>query len=129
MSDVEQRRRLWNVPCCISRENITPTTCSAQLIRLDQFLGPLHKEQPQIYLPRHGTAPLNDAIPMSNVFTQTSPALGISFCLITVRLGTTTPEIRKDSWGSSQRIRVSRMLPVSDPQNSGLVTPTAPGEK
>jgi len=54
---------------------------------------------------------------------MSSPALGISFCLIIVRLGTITPQSRKASWGDSQRSRSSRMLPASDPRHSELPIP------
>lgn len=46
---------------------------------------------------------------------QTCPAVGISFCLIIVRLGAISPEVREDSWESSQR---SRTLPVSNSRHS-----------
>jgi len=50
----------------------------------------------------------------------TSPTIGISFCLIIVRLGMTAPEVREDGWGSSQRSRVSRMMPIFASQPSTL---------
>ena len=50
---------------------------------------------------------------------QTSPIVGISFCLIIVRLGFMTPEVRDDSWQSSQRSRSSR-APTSDSRSSGI---------
>lgn len=51
---------------------------------------------------------------------MTSPAVGISFCLIIVRLGTITTEVREDSWESTQRSRTSRILPVTDSRVSRL---------
>ncbi|KAF9646495.1 hypothetical protein BDM02DRAFT_3188775 [Thelephora ganbajun] len=51
---------------------------------------------------------------------MTSPVVGISFCLIIVRLGTMTPEVREDSWESFQRSQVSKILPVSDLRQSKL---------
>jgi len=52
---------------------------------------------------------------------MTSPVVGISFCLIIVRLGTVTPEIREDTWESSERSRASKY--VSDSRASRLAVP------
>ena len=54
---------------------------------------------------------------------QTSPVVGISFCLIIFRLGAMAPEVREDSWGSSQRSHASRVLPFPDPRVSKLPVP------
>jgi hypothetical protein len=67
--------------------------------------------------------PPKDATPMPNTLMQTSPAVGISFCLIIVRLGATNPEAREDSWECSQRSQTSRVLPFSGPQLSRLPVP------
>jgi len=52
----------------------------------------------------------------------TGPVIGICFCLIAVRLGLATPEVREDYWGSSQQAsrRTSGMLPVFNSHLSGL---------
>jgi len=50
----------------------------------------------------------------------TSPAMGISFCLIIARLGITAPESGGDGWGSSQHGHVSGELPVFASQPSIL---------
>ena len=55
---------------------------------------------------------------MPNILVQTGPVIGISFCLIVVRLGTLTVEVREDSWESSQHSHASRALPFSDPRLS-----------
>ena len=52
---------------------------------------------------------------------QTSPAVGISFCLIIVRLGRILPEAREESWNMSVRTPIWRSfttdrLAVSYPQ-------------
>lgn len=52
----------------------------------------------------------NGITPTPKTFTQTSPAVGISFCLIIVRLGAVSPEVREDSWESSQRSRASGII-------------------
>ena len=57
---------------------------------------------------------------MPNVLAQTSPVIGISFCLIIVRLWAVTPEVNEDSWESSQRSGASRGLPVSNLRFSHL---------
>ena len=54
---------------------------------------------------------------------KTNPAVGISFCLIIVRLGSVTPEVCEDSWGSSNTSRVSRMLPSQGVALSRLSVP------
>ena len=93
---------------------------------------------------------------MPNILVQTSPVIGISFCLIIVRLWAVTPEVHEDSWGSSRRSRASRMLSVSnsplsrlpvsldrvkmdrsvytseaesDEMEFGMMSPTSPSEK
>jgi hypothetical protein len=53
-----------------------------------------------------------------DVLVQTCPAVGISFCLIIVRLGSIAPEVRVDSWESFQRSGSSRI--GSDSRNSRL---------
>lgn len=55
---------------------------------------------------------------MPDVLVQTGPVIGISFCLIIVRLGTMTVEVREDSWENSRRSRASRVLPFTDSQHS-----------
>ena len=61
---------------------------------------------------------------MPNILVQTSPVVGISFCLIIVRLGAMTPEVREDSWQSSQHSLISRTLPVcGNPRLSRLNVP------
>lgn len=52
---------------------------------------------------------------------MTSPAIGISFCLIIVRLGAIAPEVREDSWESSQRSRASGI--ISNSRLSRLAVP------
>ena len=54
---------------------------------------------------------------------KTNPAVGISFCLIIVRLGSITPEVCDDSWESSYPSRVSRMTPSRGVALSGLSVP------
>ncbi|KAF9779276.1 hypothetical protein BJ322DRAFT_1113616 [Thelephora terrestris] len=49
---------------------------------------------------------------------MTCPAVGISFCLIIVRLGSIAPEVRVDSWESFQRSGSSRI--ASDSRHSRL---------
>ena len=65
-------------------------------------------------------APSNYAPPTPDFLAQTSPAIGISFCLIIVRLGFTTPEVRNDSWQSFQQ---SRALPASNSRHSQVPVP------
>jgi len=60
-------------------------------------------------------APPNDATLMLNVLMQTAPVVGITFCLIIVRLGTMTVEAREDSWKST---RTSKALPFQDSRPS-----------
>jgi len=60
---------------------------------------------------------------MPDVLVQTGPVIGITFCLIIVRLGTTTVEIREDTWESSRHSRASRVLPFTDPQHSKAPIP------
>ena len=57
---------------------------------------------------------------MPDILAQTSPVIGISFCLIIVRLWTVTPGVNEDSWESSQRSLTSRMPPVSNSRLSNL---------
>lgn len=57
---------------------------------------------------------------MLNLLVQVSPALGISFCLIIVRLGFMTPEVHEDSWRGSQPSRTSGIVPVSVSQISSV---------
>ena len=57
---------------------------------------------------------------MLNVLMQTSPIVGITFCLITVRLGAMTVEVREDSWKSNQ---TSRVLPFSNSRPSRPAIP------
>lgn len=52
---------------------------------------------------------------------MTSPAVGISFCLIIVRLGSISPQVRDDSWESTQRTRSSRIM--SDSRVARLPVP------
>jgi len=54
---------------------------------------------------------------------MTGPVVGISFCLIIVRLGAITAEVREDTWASSQRSRASRVRPISDSPFSRLPLP------
>lgn len=84
------------------------TTCSIQLIRRHELLCLPHEEQPYICFPRYSTTPPNYTPPAPNLPAQTSPVVGISFCLIIVRLGYMTPEARENSWQSSQHSRVVR---------------------
>ena len=105
------------------QKTITLIARSVQFIRSDELLCVPRKELPQTHLPHHGTAPPNDVTPMPNIIVQTSPVVGISFCLIIVRLGAIAPDVREDSWEYSQRSRPSRMLPFSDPQASKLPVP------
>jgi hypothetical protein len=56
---------------------------------------------------------------MLNILVQTGPAIAISFCLITVRLGTTKTEARGDTWGNFQRSRASRMMQLPSSRFSG----------
>jgi len=63
----------------------------------------------------------SDVTPPFNFFIQTSPAIGISFCLIIVRLGAITPEVREDSWESSQRSHASGI--ISNSRHSRLAVP------
>lgn len=60
---------------------------------------------------------------MPNILVQTGPVMGISFCMIIVRLGTITPEVREDSWQSSQRTQASRMQSAYDSRFSRLTVP------
>lgn len=55
---------------------------------------------------------------MLNLLTQTSPLVGISFCLIIVRLGSPTPEVRNDTWQGSRLSRASKVPPISSPRLS-----------
>jgi len=52
---------------------------------------------------------------------MTCPVVGISFCLIIVRLGAVGPEVREDSWESFQRSGSSRL--VTDSRHSRLAVP------
>ena len=60
---------------------------------------------------------------MPNILVQTSPVVGISFCLIIVRLGAMAPEVREDSWESSQRSHALGVLPFPNPRISKLPVP------
>jgi len=51
---------------------------------------------------------------------MTSPVIGISFCLIIVRLWAVTPEVHEESWGSFRRSRASRILSASNSRFTGL---------
>ena len=104
-------------------KTITLIACSVQFHGSGELLCVPRKEQPQTHLPYHGTAPPNDVTLMPNILVQTSPVVGISFCLIIVRLGAMSPEVREDSWGISQRSRSSRVLPFSDSRVSKLPVP------
>ena len=59
--------------------------------------------------------------PTPEILPQTCPAVGISFCLIIVRLGTVAPEVREDSWECAQRSGTSRIM--TDSRHSGLAVP------
>ena len=66
--------------------------------------------------------PLRETLtPVSDVLLQTCPVVGISFCLIIVRLGAVAPEVREDSWESFQRSGSSRI--VTDSRHSKLAVP------
>jgi len=55
-----------------------------------------------------------------SLLSTTSPVIGISFCLIIVRLGIATPEVREDGWGSSRPSHASRAFPTFGSQPSNL---------
>lgn len=95
------------------------TARSVQVVRLDEFYLLPHEELHQIHLPHDGTTRTNDTPPTPNhLLAQTSPVVGICFCMIIVRLGSQIPEVREDSWESSQHTRnlsvsASRLSKVS----------------